>query len=64
MAKDLDRRVNFKIDKEGLERLDQVAARLGLDRSEVARRAIYEGLKEFDRVRLSGTPDVKEAVAR
>ena len=57
MSRDLSRRLNFKIDEAQLARLDKAAARLGLDRSEIARRCLNESLPKFERVRrLPGSP--------
>jgi predicted transcriptional regulator len=40
--------VTFKMDDEEVERLTEVARRLGITRSEAIRRAIKEWLRKFD----------------
>lgn len=60
MAKEIFKyRLNYWIDEQQLCKLDEVVGRLGLDRSEVARRAMAEGLEKFRRVRLPGSPTVQ-----
>jgi predicted transcriptional regulator len=64
MGNDLTRRLNFKIDRECLARLDRIADRTGLGRSEIARRCLTESLPKFERIKLPGSPrEAREAQA-
>jgi metal-responsive CopG/Arc/MetJ family transcriptional regulator len=52
----IDCRLTYKIRQTTLSKLDEIAGRLGLDRSEIARRALEEGLRKFEHTRLPGSP--------
>lgn len=53
-TENLSRSVNVRLPLADIENLDHVCQRLELERSEVARRALREGLKTFRDVKLSG----------
>ena len=59
-VKELNHNLNFKVNEQSLCKLDEVAARLGLDRSEVARRSLAEGLRKFEHAKLQGSPERAE----
>jgi len=49
-------RLNYWIDERQLSKLDETAGKLGLSRSDVARRAMLEGLEKFRGACLPGSP--------
>ena len=57
-TKDLpqDERLTYRIDPEGWARLTAIAEKTGMTRSAIARRALYEMLPRFERLRLPGSP--------
>jgi len=58
LTKRLDRPLNVKIDQATLNDLESISRRLGLDKSEIARRALRVGLREFHGAELPGSPDM------
>jgi hypothetical protein len=60
MQRGLDERINFKVERDLKTRIDKEAERLGLDRSQIARRAISEGLKKIERAKLPGSPEAED----
>jgi hypothetical protein len=61
MSKEFSRTITYWVRHEQLLTLKRVAGRLGLDPSEIARRAMAEGLKKFERAKLPGSPRVPES---
>jgi hypothetical protein len=49
-------RLNYWINRQQLSKLDEAVEKLGLGRSEIARRAMLEGLEKFRRAKLPGSP--------
>jgi len=58
--RDLSGSVTVKLQRPLLDDLEAVCDRLNLEKSEVARRAIREGLKTFVDARLPGSGDAVE----
>lgn len=57
-TKDLpqDERLTYRIDQEKWARLTAIAEKTGMTRSAIARRALYEMLPRFERLKLPGSP--------
>jgi metal-responsive CopG/Arc/MetJ family transcriptional regulator len=59
-TKELCRQVNIRLPVVDLRALDDISERLDLQRSEIMRRAVREGIKAFRRAMLPGSPAVIE----
>ena len=60
--KELTHQLNVKIDGESLNRLNEVAEKLGFTKSDLARRALMVGVERFSKVRLPGLREQSEAL--
>jgi hypothetical protein len=55
-------RLNYWVGEAQITKLNEIAERLGLDKSEIARRAMALGLRKFEHARLPGSPKRHEPV--
>jgi hypothetical protein len=56
MSRNFVHTLNLKVNNQQLCEIESVSQRLGLEKSEVARRAITIGLRRFAKARLPGSP--------
>jgi hypothetical protein len=55
-----DERLTYRVDPEGWARLTAIVKKTGMTRSAIARRALYEMLPRFERLKLPGSPKEDE----
>lgn len=60
MSREFERQVNVKFDQRTYAKVEEISERLDLRVSEIVRRAVTVGLREFDNARLPGSPTRRE----
>ena len=56
MSRELHYQINIKFARKEFEKLMRVSEKFGLERSEVIRRSVAEGLKAFAKANIPGSP--------
>jgi hypothetical protein len=60
MSRELERQLNVKFDQRIYAKVEKIGKRLDLRVSEIVRRAVAAGLKEFNDARLPGSETVSQ----